>query len=64
MLWIDAQALLMQGQFITSPRLQPDEQLGLSPNGQIMLYSPRGNLDGWRPSQSDQMADTWFLATS
>lgn len=64
MIWIEAQALLTQGHHIVSSRLQPDEYLGILPNGQIMLYSPRGNLDGWRPSQSDQMADTWYVATS
>lgn len=64
MIWVDAQTLINQGEFITSPRLNPDEYLGLSPNGQILFYSPRGNLDGWRPSQSDQMADTWVVLTS
>lgn len=64
MIWSDAQELINHGGFITSSRLNPDEYLGLSPNGQIMLYSPLGSLDGWRPSQSDQMADTWVVLTS
>lgn len=64
MQWTEAQALIAQGEYITSDRLDEGEYVGPSANGGFILHSPKGDLDGWQPSLSDQMADTWVVLTS
>lgn len=63
MFWNEAQIEIDNGKKITSPRLGPDAYVSLSenptPDNRLTLFSPDGELSGWRPSLSDQMSDTW-----
>ena len=69
MIWKDAQVAIMAGSKIVSSRLRAEEYVGASKNvdddsALITLFSPDGNLVGWRPSLSDQMSDDWEIFQS
>ncbi|MFU2318914.1 Thoeris anti-defense Tad2 family protein [Rahnella sp. PCH160] len=67
MIWKDAQAAIAAGSKIISARLGANEYVAASIESDedatsITLFSPDGDLVGWRPSLSDQMSDDWEIS--
>lgn len=63
MIWFDAIKVIESGRKIVSSRLPDGAYVAGSQKseGGLMLMQADGSFEPWRPSGSDQLAETWEI---